>query len=357
MNIGIIREHIKKKLSEIKKNRVFNREQQLELLEDLILALNAKQSPLEAMRNSLEFCTPKNRTAYSEIYSVLNRGASLSRALDGWFDPMIVLSIKAGEGNRRQIQALENAKTTLENQSGVTGKIVKANGYPLFLIILGNVMNAVVAQLVIEPMLVDKPILSFPVITQISYSFGKFFMYNWYFLVLAVFSLIFVIQIILATWTADVRFSRFDNFIIFKQYRILTASSFLRSMAVMLKSKQILKTALDAVKESSDPYLANHAKEMLYSISDKTGVGQVMDTGLLLDQEIARIKSITSKSNDGIDELLVMVAERHEKVLNKSLDRIGKYSGYFGLLVVGLLIVLAFAGQMAAQLANAGMTF
>lgn len=354
----MIKNHIKRKYESVKKNITFNRKQQLDLLEDLILALNAKQSPLEAMRNAHEFCTPKNRVAYEAIYSVLKRGASLSEALRGWYDSMIVLSIKAGEGNRRQIQALENAKTTLENQSGMTGKIIKANGYALFLIVLGNLMNTVVARAVIQPMLADKPIESFPEVTQISYSLGNFFMYNWYLIVIAIVVFIFFMQILLATWTSDFRFEKMDNKIVFKQYRLISASSFLRSMAVMLKSKQTLKNALDAVKTSSNPYLADHAKEMLHSISgNKIGIGQVMDTGLLLDQEIARIKSITSKSNDGIDELLILVAARHERMLNESLDRIGKYSGYFGLLIVGLLIVLAFAGQMAAQLANAGMTF
>ncbi len=339
-----------------RRKQQFGVEQQLELLEDLIMAIGAKQSPLEAMENAYSFCTKKNDVAYRDIYLKMNRGATLAVALEGWYDPIIILSIKAGLSNRRLIQALQNAKTTLENQSGVVGKILKANTYAIVLTVTGLVANVAVAKFIIEPMLADRTLESFPALTQFSFEFGMFFYYYWLYLIIGLFVVVGVFKFILNYWVGDNR-EYFENWIVFRQYRLVVAASFLRSMAVMLKSKETLRKCFGAVKESSKPYLADHAHYMTYSISKKVGIGHVLDSGLLEPQEIARIKTITAVSNDGVDELLLKIAERHERILEKSIASISRNFYLLSILFVALMMLVAFGGQMVAQLANAGMTF
>ncbi|MBD1577094.1 hypothetical protein HC723_11690 [Vibrio sp. S11_S32] len=357
MSFEDIIDNVTHSFSEFLRRRTFKQAQQLALIEDLILSMKSKQSALEAMRSNVEFCDAKNLKAFNGILDVLSIGKPLSEAMNGWFDPMIVLCVKAGEGQRKLVPALENAKKALEHQSGIGAKVIKANAYPLVLFGIGMLMNFVVANFVLEPMSKVKPIYSMPALSQYTYGFGKFVGHYWLVVIAMFIGFVIFSGVVLNTWSGEAR-KYVDNWIVFRQFRQVNAAAFLRSLAIMLKSKEAITKALSSIEDASNPYLASHAHEMSSRQSgSRSGVGVILDTGLLDIQEIARIKSITSKSNTGVDELLVISAIRHEAALNRSLATISMVLQGLGYLVVALLTLLAFGGQMAAQLADSGMTF
>ena len=151
--------------------------------------------------------------------------------------------------------------------------------------------------------------------------------------------------------TGEVR-ERLDNMPIFKQYRILLSTSFLRSLTDQIRSDIDLDAALTQTRDISSPYLANHIQKMLGNIEQgESNLGEILNTGLLLDEQ-AQVLRILGKTPD-YEEILNSSSEIHYEKLMKTIETV-KVQGQgfikaFGFSLIGLTLIAIILSFLAIR--------
>lgn len=343
---------IKQKLSDIQKYRGFGTAQQKEFLEDFIESLSANQTALNTASHLKQYSTGAVQRAASDIFKTLSEGHPLSTAFKGWFDDVVIQSIRAGEGRRKVLPALENALSATEIKSGALSKVILSNAYPLVMMLLGLTANIAAYLSTYEDKALLTPVPRWPAVTQWSYYIALHVMNYWVIYLVSIPIIYHISNWILGTWKGSSR-QHFENVPIFKQYRVALSASFLNSLSIMLRSKLGLAQAIATLKKTATPYMKHFLDQMELN-TRKSGLGIVIDVNLLQEAEIARIKALTVR-NAGSSSILDMSATRHLRLLQKSLDRFGLLINVIGYLGCALFILLAFGGMYALQMMDAGI--
>ncbi len=129
---------------------------------------------------------------------------------------------------------------------------------------------------------------------------------------------------IITFWLGDSR--RFvDKLPFFKQYRLLTASASLSSLATLLASDTPIRESVEFLHERARGYGAYHLERMIEQIGHNTGkgnVGYALDTGLINAREITRLKRLSTDAD--LSRKLQNMSTTHSKQLVSSIQRIEK---------------------------------
>lgn len=153
-----------------------------------------------------------------------------------------------------------------------------------------------------------------------------------------------------SNWTYESKFGHFrktlDNQMPFVFVRDMNASAFLTSLASMLATGMQVRTALETMLKSANPYMRVIINQMIVRLGTQKGLGDALNVGLFNLQTSFRIEDFTERNanvSDAIRKIAVITLNRMRQSVSKALSKIslaGKYIFAFAIVVfmVGTLL-------------------
>lgn len=213
-------------------------------------------------------------------------GYPFSKAIEGWVPTAELNLIAAGEQGPGLDYGLEESiKFTLASKE-IKNAIIGGATYPvvLLLVVLGFI--AMFSSQMAPAYMSILPVERWPEMGQILYSISSFIVDYWLYVLVGFGVLGFFVYSTIGHWTGSVR-EVFDKIPPWSIYKIYNSSSFLISLASMMRARVDLRTALVKIKDSSSPWMQNYIEKMIRNLN-KGGrnFGEHLDVGLL-DYETA----------------------------------------------------------------------
>ncbi|MFW7525622.1 type II secretion system F family protein [Vibrio ostreicida] len=230
----------------------------------------------------------------------VSEGFSLSTALKPHLSQIAYESLVAGEKSGNELAGLDNAINSLELNSAATGRLFWQIGKPL-LGIIGLMISFAGFSTLVAPMLTEQlPFERWPSLALSVYSVGLVFAeYGVMFWVLML-TLAVAIFVSMPIWSGGLRVQLDTCPFIYRQYRLFVSTSLLRSLTNLLKAGVSLKESLSTLRNSVSPYTATHLEKMLLTVSGGAkNLGVIMDTGLLLPDQVHVIRSLSEVAESG----------------------------------------------------------
>ena len=330
--------------------RAFKRKLQVEMLEDLVVALRCNLTVKDELEQIVLFGNSKLATPARAILREIKRAKPFSLAAVGWFPAVVIQAIKTGEANRCMPDALANAISVLKN-GGILLKLIGSNMYGASLFSLGTSAPVAAYKYIFIPKLKVIKFDEFPFISKIAYWIGDFLSSysNAILIGLLAFSclMFFLMNMRLNSFRKSV-----ERFPFFNLYRLCTAISFLSSLTLMFKNKVALNVSLPLIANNSDGYMQGHTRAMIRHLksSKSRSLADIIDTGLFDKAEVCRIKALTSRNNRETGFVLEKCTERHQILLDAKIKRIGVVVGGVSMVYVAIMIIIVFGGASALNM-------
>ncbi|WP_318441627.1 type II secretion system F family protein [Photobacterium leiognathi] len=328
----------------------FKRKIQIEFVSDMAVSLRCNLSAKEHLEQVVKFGSKKQAIPARYMLAKMKASKPLSVAMEGWFPPVVIQAVRAGESNRKLDEALDNAVDALNN-GGIIGKVLGSNAYSLFLISLGTIANVVAFLFIFEPKLDEVSLRFWSPVSKVAYNVGYMFVYQSLYYVIGFGIFFFLWGKFLGRKTNKFR-AKFDNLPIFKEYRVFNATTLLSSLSLMFKSNIAPNKSLPLIEKCTDGYLQSHVKLMIERLGSakNNSIGSVLGTGLLTDGELARIEVLTSKNSRSVGFVLDMSKQQHQKMLDAAITRYGVILQAFSMIYTAGMILVTFIGVSALNM-------
>lgn len=330
--------------------RTFKRKIQIEFVSDMAVSLRCNLSAKEHLEQVVRFGSKKQAIPARYMLEKMKASKPLSVAMEGWFPPVVIQAIRAGETNRKLDEALDNAVDALNN-GGIIGRVIGSNAYSVFLIALGTIANVVAFLFIFEPKLDDVSLRYWSPVSQAAYNIGFMFVYQSLYYVIGFSLLFFLLGKFLGAKTNKFR-AKFDKLPIFKEYRIFNATTLLSSLSLMFKSNIAPNKSLPLIEKCTTGYLQSHITLMIQRLGSgkNNSIGSVMGTGLLTDGELSRIEVLTSKNSRSVGFVLDMSKQQHQKMLDEAIKRYGLILQAISMIYTASMILVTFIGVSALNM-------
>lgn len=299
-----------------------NLEQKLSLLDDIEDQLRDDTPITEIAEDLVKFGTGMDVIVGKQIQATLGESKPVYQAFDGLLNDITVQTIKSGEEADDLARGFADAQKSLSASEGYFFSLIKA-----FLVPMAKIMGLIIGfgyggEYAYGQMKMLAPVQTWPAISQWIYELSISIYANQ---ILIIIGFIFIPVItfgIITFWLGDSR--RFvDKLPFFKQYRLLTASASLSSLATLLGSDTPIRDSVEFLQERASGYGAYHFERMLEQIGHNTGkgnVGYALDTGLINAREITRLKRLSTDAD--LSKKLQNMSTTHSKQLVSQIKRI-----------------------------------
>ncbi len=206
------------------------------------------------------------------------RGEGLSKSLADWASPVECMLIASGESSGNLGSALNLSASSLRGAKEMRNAIIEALSYPALLMIavIGVVYYIGIGFIPEMAQLADPT--TFTGAAASLYMVSEFTQSIWFLVVLAIMvCMLVVIAASMPKTFGDDRFRVYlDRFPPWSLYRLAVGSSFLVSLAAMLRGGIMLNTSILQIKSFASPYLALRLQAILVGINKGEGLGGAM---------------------------------------------------------------------------------
>ncbi|WP_339332203.1 hypothetical protein [Aeromonas caviae] len=318
----------------------FSKEQQIEYLEDFKELL---ESGLEEQSIYLDFVQNGNRKVKSlslDMLNTLRNGQKISKGMDGWFSPIIISSISSGKSSGKITSGIAIAIESLKDSSGLTGDVLKAIGYP------GAMLTTIIsfAGTLEYSYLLDiqerYPLHKWSTMSYLAWLISSF-SHNWGTILYA--SLISFCGFMWWALPNIKNRGEVDDLLVFKQYRYLNSISIMSNTASLMKAGLDLKSCIKVSGAGANKWLKDKLTAIELKISSgKSNLGDIFDVGLIDNDEVRRLKTLSlaeDKSN-----VLMKSALRQRRKLKKQIKKISFISKVLSMLATGMGLAIIAAG-------------
>ncbi len=287
------------------------------------------------------------RTVADYITSKISQGRPIAEGMQGWFAPAVVELVRAGEQGGTLAQNIHMAAESMGSRSETFSSLASSLTYPIVVIIAACAVLIYLNGSVFPQFAAIKPVEQWPSNGQQLIKMA-IFLQNWWFMVIVAIVVAFVgFSIVLKNSVGDLRRS-LDSLPPFNIYRQLTAAQFMETLGLLIANGVVFKQALKIVEQQASPYLLWHLVMMELRLGRGRGnIAEVLDTGLISDADIVRLKAIADAK--GFEHALVRLGKAAAQRGTETVRKIGRILGSF------LLVVAAgFAGFMIMGLYSVG---
>lgn len=260
-------------------------------------------------------------------------GDKLATALQGWVPDSELNLIAAGEDGAGVETGLGEAIKFSESSQRIKKTIINGGTYPvvLTLIVLGFI--AMFSIKLAPTYLSLLPVESWPELGRNFYFFSKFLVDYWYILLAFVLVGGFIIAVTMPTWTGTLR-EKFDKLPPWSIYKVYHSSSFLISLASLMKSGTPINDALKRMKKISPAWLEQYLDMMLGNMKKAGGnFGNHLDVGLLDEETAGDVidysalgsfeEAVYQIGTDNLDESVEKIEQRMALVRNLMIVLVG----------------------------------
>lgn len=319
---------------------VFFKTDQIEFLEDFKELINSGIDEKDICINLVEFGSPSAKALAGDMLMAIRNGRPVTSGMQGWFSPIIISTIAAGQETGDIDMGLDVGINTLRDASGLTLDILNAVKYPAVMIVaLLTVAGGPSYEYMLD-MQNRLPLYKWGGISQAAWSLAEF-SHNWMFFLMCL-AITSLISLMWMLPNFPYRES-LDNSIVFKQYRDLNAIAVLASVSSLMRAGVGINDCMSIIGQGSSRWLrAKIQKIKLKIASGKKNYGDVFDVGLLGQVEIQRIK-ILSNSED-IPSVLMQSSIRQRRRLKKQIVSLGKLANLLTMMAAGCGMAILAGG-------------
>lgn len=250
-------------------------------------------------RYDMKRSTKNKGLILKEWIEVMEYGGEFHDAIQDWVPSSEHMLIAASHGsNGGLVEGLKEARVLAGASAKAKGAIMGGTIFPLVLfsmIIFMLIMFQVQMVPIFKTLL---PIPKWPDSAQTLNSISSFLKNN-IFIVLGVA----VVTAIIVSWTmprwkGPIRVKYVDKLPPWSIYRTYQASSFLISLASMMKGGTSTYDALRSMHKTASPWMQSHLDKMMFlTRQGLENPGDALDTGLLHDDDAGDIKDYSSLNN------------------------------------------------------------
>jgi type II secretory pathway component PulF len=330
-------------------------------LDKLLFSTTEQQAFLEDVATLVEDGVPANkaidvigrvekgskRKVADAISMKIAQGRAIADGMIGWFSPAVIELIRAGEQGGTLAMNIRMAAESMGKKSATFTSLASSMTYPLIVIITACIVLVYLNHSIFPQFATIKPIAQWPTNGQDLVRLANF---------VQNFGIVVVIGLVLAfialgfsmrTVTGDLR-RTLDPIFGFTIYRQLTAARFMETMGLLISNGIVFKQALKIMQQQASPYLSWHMLMMELRLGrGRANIAEVLDTGLISDNDIVRLKAIADAK--GFEHALIRLGKAAGERGVKTVQKLGKIAG-------SLLLVVAasFAGYMVMGIYSVG---
>lgn len=279
----------------------------IQLLEDFHVRFEFGDDPQTVAEEFIEHGSSLEKEIGNSINEALSNGSPFSEALNGWIPKIALESIRVGESSGNLAKGCENAISTLRSTSESILKFAFEIGKPLLFVLMGIAICSATAVNLMPTLAGQTELNQWPYISRVAYDFGINVTTYWQ-VYLLITGMIFIgMYFLLTDWVGDTR-KAVNSAPLFRQYNLVISIRLLTSIAQLRSIGVSLDESIDILinSEGIDKFTTYHLNEMKMKIqkSQSDGlIGNLLDTGLLEDRLINRLKRV---NNPAITEVRLL---------------------------------------------------
>lgn len=315
----------------------FTRPKQQAFLEDLS-SLIANGVPVQQAVTTIQKVTKGIEQEVSKsILKALAEGKQFADGMEDWFPQHIVAIVRTGEMGGTLSENVQAAAQALSRSVSVATSLLASLTYPLIVMLLACGVAVFLKHSIFANFVTMMPVAKWPEIGKNFMRFATFIELWWWAAIIFIMALIFLFTQILRLYIGEWR-KFLDRFPPFSTYRAFVAARFMEVMGLLVTNGISFKNSLLIIQRKSARYLMWHVYMMQLQLGKgKENIAEVLDTGLISEGNIIRLKVISQCK--GFERALISLGEQSTKKSAKQMELIGKILGGL-LLVVDAMIAI-----------------
>lgn len=278
----------------------------------------------------------------------LSHGLPMAHGLEPYLSKNAYLSLLSNEKRGEFNLGLQDAIDSLKIESASTTQLIKVFIKPMLSLISVFWVSALVSKYAFPSLAELISPNRWSVISILANDFGLFWLH--YGLLIGGVILVALISMFFSFkyWISESR-KYVDNLPVYKQYRFIQCTNLLTSIAHQTSIGTTIKPALIQYQEECGQYVAFHIDKMFQIMATgKNNLGDIFNTGLLLDEEVDTLKLLGDIGD--FSKTLKRCATIHQEKLIGEIDSLKKWgvriantiTYTFGCIVISGVILVAF---------------
>jgi len=322
----------------------FGTKSQLAFLEDLYTLINDGIPANRAVEMMSQATTGITREVALTLTKKIAEGQPLAEGMREWFSVNVVEIIRVGESGGALAQTMKSAINTLAQQGVAYGAFVGALTYPLFVIVAACFLMVFINNKVFVQFKLIKPISEWPSTGQNFVMIANLIQYWWWIIIVMFIAIVVGLRFIMVNYIGEYR-PKLDRIPPFTFFRSLTAARLLETLGLLVVNGVVFKSAIKVMQYQAKPYMLSHLEKMEQQLSmGKTNIGDVLDTGLIADSDLMRLRVMAEVK--GFEHGLVRMGVRGSEQTTATLKTVSKIVGGLLLMVGFGLILVMVSGIM-----------
>ena len=320
----------------------FGNKAQLAFLEDLYLLINDGIPANRAIDMMSQVTSGLTREVATSLSEKIAQGQPLADGMKDWFSMNVVEIIRVGEAGGALGQTMKSAINMLSQRGVAIGTFIGAVSYPLFVIVIACAVIVYLNDSVFVQFRAIKPIEQWPSSGQRLVQVAELIKGWWWLVILFIIAVTLIFRRLLTNYTGELR-STLDQFPPFSFYRRFVSARMLETLGLLVANGVVFKSAIKVMQYQANPYLNSHLVMIEHLLSmGKTNIGDVLDTGLVNDQDLMRLRVMAEVK--GFEHGLVRMGMRGTEEATATLKLISRIVGGALLALGAMMIIMIIQG-------------
>lgn len=319
--------------------------ERIRLLEDLQARFEFGDDPQTIAEDFISFGNSTEVEIGHDIDKAISNGDSFTAGMVKWMPDIALEALRIGGESNNLANGCKNAKESILATSESMMKLLFTVGKPLVTLVCVFIIMSLSITNIMDQFTQNKPKIMWPLVSRTLYDFGHHLNNNYVNYVLALIAIVCIFYLILTRWVGDSRIL-FKDMPIFKQYNQVNAIQILNGIVQLRKVGLSLDESLEIILFSASYYSGYHIvmmQEKIQRSQDEGQYGKLLDTGLLEERVISRLRRVTNPAISDI-KLLERAAVETQEAYQRQLDAMISALTYLTRVIVVGMFLWTMAG-------------
>ncbi|WP_099609476.1 hypothetical protein [Vibrio coralliilyticus] len=248
-----------------------------------------------------------------DCLTAISLGKNMSPGLKEYLSPNAYLSLLSGERVGEFGVGIKDAIRALNMQDASTIAVFKALYKPILSFVALVFISAAMSKFAFPNLEEQVDRAHWKTLSLMADAFGQFWLDYGLLVGGGLMAVSILIGVSIRWFTGEFR-TAIDDLPVFRQYRFIHCANMLTTLAHQMSVGEALKPSLEHYQLQSGKYISYHIDKMLNTLqTGRTSVGDVLDTGLLIDEEMDTLK-LLGKTIAAADTLKRSANLHHQKL-------------------------------------------
>lgn len=319
--------------------------ERIRLLEDLEARFEFGDDPQSIADDFIQYGNSVESEIGEDISHAISHGYSFAEGIEKWMPNVALEAIRIGSESDDLSHGCKNAKESIIATSESLLKLAISIGQPFALLIAVFIVMSLSITNIMDQFIQTTPMNQWPLVSRSVYEFGYHLNSHYSLYMMIIIVGILGTYLILTRWIGSNRVY-FSSFPIFKQYNQVNAIQILNGIAQLRKVGVSLDEALEVLLISTNYYSGYHLSLMQERIQrslDEGQLGKLLDTGLLDERVISRLRRVTNPAISDI-KLLERAAKETKESYQRQLELLTAFLTYLTRVIALGMFLWTMAG-------------